>query len=330
MDDRFLNELRREPSPGFARALRERLRSAEDELPARRSRWAPALATAAGVAAVALAFTVPAVRVAAQNALDLFRVHSFEGIEIDPARLDQLRALHDQIGKDPSMMVLDQQDVIKEPGKPLDYPSADLAGNAAGLPGLKQPRGPLPNGMRFTKAQVQGEGIARLTLHADKLRKVIELLGLTDVQVPGYLDGQKITVHMPPIVSQQFDNGTTHMTLVEAHSPELGLPPGADLKQLGEIGLRILGLDADEARRVAASIDWRSTLVVPVPTSAQSFRQVEVNGQKGLFIRCEMPDSTGARHRSGAVLLWTEGDRVLGMQSNLPGEDILDLAQSLR
>ena len=228
------------------------------------------------------------------------------------------------------MMVLDQQDVIKEPGKPLDYPSADLAGNAAGLPGLKQPRGPLPNGMRFTKAQVQGEGIARLTLHADKLRKVIELLGLTDVQVPGYLDGQKITVHMPPIVSQQFDNGTTHMTLVEAHSPELGLPPGADLKQLGEIGLRILGLDADEARRVAASIDWKSTLVVPVPTSAQSFRQVEVNGQKGLFIRCEMPDSTGKRHRSGAVILWTEGDRVLGMQSNLPGEDMLDVAQSLR
>ena len=330
MDDRFLNEQRREPDPGFARALRERLRGAEDEAPARGFRLAPALATAAGIAVVVLLFTVPAVRVAAQNALDLFRVHSFEGIEIDPARLDQLRALHDQIGKDPSMMVLDQQDVIKEPGKPLDYPSADLAGNAAGLPGLKQPRGPLPNGMRFTKAQVQGEGIARHTLHAAKLRKVIELLGLTDVQVPGYLDGQKITVHMPPIVSQQFDNGTTHMTLVEAHSPELGLPPGADLKQLGEIGLRILGLDADEARRVAASIDWKSTLVVPVPTSAQSFRQVEVNGQKGLFIRCEMPDSTGARHRSGAVLLWTEGDRVLGMQSNLPGEDILDLAQSLR
>ena len=330
MDDRFLNEQRREPDPGFARALRERLRGAEDEAPARGFRLAPALATAAGIAVVVLLFTVPAVRVAAQNALDLFRVHSFEGIEIDPARLDQLRALHDQIGKDPSMMVLDQQDVIKEPGKPLDYPSADLAGNAAGLPGLKQPRGPLPNGMRFTKAQVQGEGIARLTLHADKLRKVIELLGLTDVQVPGYLDGQKITVHMPPIVSQQFDNGTTHMTLVEAHSPELGLPPGADLKQLGEIGLRILGLDADEARRVAASIDWKSTLVVPVPTSAQSFRQVEVNGQKGLFIRCEMPDSTGKRHRSGAVILWTEGDRVLGMQSNLPGEDILDLAQSLR
>ena len=329
-DDRFLNELRREPDPGFGRALRERLRGLEDEVPAGSFRFAPALATAAGIALVALLFTVPAVRVAAQNALDLFRVRSFEGIEIDPARLDQLRALHDQIGKDPSMMVLDQQQVIKEPGKPIDYPSADLAGSAAGLPGLKQLRGPLPNGMHFTKASVQGDGIARLTLHADKLRKVIELLGLTDVKVPSYLDGQTVTVHMPSIVSQQFENGTTHMTLVEAHSPEVGLPPGADLKQLGEIGLRILGLDADEARRVAAGIDWKSTLVVPVPTSAQSFRQVEVNGKKGLFIRCELPDENGKLHRSGAVLLWTEGDRVLGMQSNLPGEDILDVAQQLR
>ena len=330
MDDRFLHEQRREPEPGFARALRERLRGVEDEAPARGFRFAPMLASAAGIALVALLFTVPAVRVAAQNALDLFRVHSFAPIEIDQARLDQLRALHDQIGKDPTMMVLDQQEVIQEPGKPVDYASADLAGSAAGLPGLKQARGALPNGMRFTKATVQGEGAARLTLHADKLRKVLELLGITDVRVPGYLDGQKVTIHMPPIVSQQYENGTTHMTLVEAHSPEVGLPPGANMQELGEIGLRILGLDANEAHRVASGIDWKSTLVVPVPTSAQSFRQVEVNGQKGLFIRCEMPDENGKFHRSGAVLLWTEGDRVLGMQSNLPGEDILDLAQTLR
>jgi len=330
MDDRFLHELRREPDPGFARALRERLRGDEDEAPARGFRLVPALASAAGIALVALAFTVPAVRVAAQNALDLFRVRSFTAVEIDQSRLDQLRALHDKVGDDPSMMVLDQQEVLKEPGKPVDYPSADLAGSAAGLPGLKQPRGPLPSGMRFTKASVTGEGAARLTLHADKLRKLIELLGLTDVQVPAYLDGQKITVHMPPIVSQEYANGTSHMTLVEAHSPEVGLPPGADLKQLGEIGLRILGLDAAEARRVAASIDWKSTLVVPVPTTAESFRQVEVNGQRGLLIRCEMPDENGKRHRSGAMLMWTEGDRVLAMQSNLPSESILDVAQSLR
>jgi hypothetical protein len=330
MDDRFLHEQRREPRPGFARGLRERLRGVEDEAPARGFRFVPALASAAGIALVALAFTVPAVRVAAQNALDLFRVRSFAAIEIDEARLDQLRALHDQLGEDPAMLVLDKQEVLQEPGKPVDYPSADLAGNAAGLPGLKQPRGPLPNDMRFTKAQVTGEGAARLTVRIDKLKKVIELLGLTDVRVPDQLDGQQVTVHIPAIVQQEYASDKTRMTLVEAHSPEVGLPPGADLRQLGEIGLRILGLDAGEARKVAGSIDWKSTLIVPVPTTAESFRQVQVNGHPGLYIRCEAPDENGKRHRSGAVVMWTEGDRVLAIQSNLPGEELLDLAQTLR
>jgi hypothetical protein len=55
-----------------------------------------------------------------------------------------------------------------------------------------------------------------------------------------------------------------------------------------------------------------------------------VNGHPGLFIRCEEPDASGKRHRTGAVVMWTEGDRVLAVQSNLPGDQLLDLAQTLR
>jgi hypothetical protein len=69
---------------------------------------------------------------------------------------------------------------------------------------------------------------------------------------------------------------------------------------------------------------------VPVPTTAESFRQVHVNGHPGLFIRCEEPDANGKRHRTGAVVMWTEGDRVLAVQSDLPGDQLLDLAQTLR
>ena len=330
MDDRFLEEMRREPNAGYARALRERLRGIEDEAPARRSPLVPALASAAGIALVVLAFTVPAVRVAAQNALDLFRVRSFTAVEIDQARMDQLRALNDQMGKDPAMFVFDEPEELQKPGKPIEYPSADMAGSAAGLPGLRQPGKPLPNGMRFTTATVTGEGAARFTVRADRLRKIVELLGLSDVRVPTELDGQKLTVHMPHIVSQEFANGVSHMTLLEANSPEVALPPGADLRQLGEIGLRILGLDANEARRVAAGIDWKSTLIVPVPPTAEAFRQVSVNGHKGLLIRCEEPNEKGERRRSGAMLMWSEGDRVFGLQSNVRSEDMLDVAQSLR
>src|SRR5262249_18811017 len=111
---------------------------------------------------------------------------------------------------------------------------------------------------------------------------------------------------------------------------EVALPPGADLRQLGELGLRVLGLDPAEARRVAASVDWRSTLLVPVPASAASFRTVDVNGHKGLFIRMDGDGSDGPDGQRGAMVMWTEGERVLAVQSNLGNEDVLEVAQSLR
>lgn len=328
-DDRFLNEQRREPDPAFARTLRERLRGDEDDAPARGFRFVPALASAAGIALIALAFTVPAVRVAAQNALDLFRVRSFAAVEIDEGRMDQLMKLHDQMEADPSTALFEKQGVLKDPGKPVEYPTPELAGSAAGLPGLHTPRA-LPAGMKLEHVAVTGEGQARLVVRVERVRKLIEALGLTDVQVPTYLDGQTIAVRMPHAVTQQYGDGKRHVNLVEGTSPDVSLPPGADLRQLGEIGLRVLGLDAGEARRVAGSIDWKSTLVVPVPASAESFRQVDVNGQKGLLIRCEEPTASGGHRRSGVLLLWTEGERVLAVQSDMSSEDVLELAQSLR
>jgi len=329
MEDRFLHEQRREPDPGFSRALRERLRDIEDQASVPRYRLLPALASALAVALVALAFTIPAVRVGAQNALDLFRVRSFAAVEVDESRLEALRKLNEQAQDDPAMMVFDKPEVLKDPGKAVEYASVALAGAAAGMPDVKKP-GALPAGLQLSQVMAKGAGEARLTVRAERLRHVIEALGLTDVQVPAGLDGQQITVHIPPVVTQSYTNGDQRLSLVEARSPEVTLPPGADLEKLGEIGLRVLGLDQDEAHRVAASMDWRSTLIVPVPATAAAFRQVEVNGHRGLLIRCEAPNKEGQRRRSGVVVLWTDGERVRAVESNLPGEDVLDIAQSLR
>ncbi len=330
MDDRFLHDQRREPGPGYGRALRERLRGLDEAPEPRGFRLHPAFATALAAGVVAVAFTFPAVRAAAQNALDLFRVRSFTAVEFDESRMEQLKQLHDQTGKGPAMLVFDKQEVLQEPGPPVDYPSADLAASAAGLPGLRQPAS-LPGGLKFEKAVATGQGAARLTVNTERLRQVLEALSIRDVQVPQGLDGQSITVHMPASVTQRFVNGKRRLTVMEAMSPEVTLPPGADLRQLGELGLRVLGLDAKEARRMAASIDWRSTLLVPVPASAASFRTVDVNGHKGLLIRAnpERPGESGKRDHV-TMVMWTEGDRVLAVQGNVSDEEVLVLAHSLR
>lgn len=330
MNDSFLNEQRREPDPAFARSLREQLRTLEDE-PVRGWRWRPALAWAAGVAVVVASFSLPAVRVAAQNALDLFRVRSFAAVEIEESRIEKLKQLHDANEADPSTLMFEKPEVLQDPGKPQEYPSADLAGSAAGLPGLLKPAA-LPAGLRFETAAVTGRGEARFTVQVAKVRHLLDLLDIHDVQVPQIVDGQSVTVHMPPSVVQRYVNGGRKLTIIEGMSPEVTLPPGADLQQLGEIGLRVLGLDASEAHRMAAGIDWRSTLLVPVPANASTFRQVDVNGHRGLMIRMSRP-SGGVDHkgesREGGMVLWTDGDRVLAVQSNLPNADILEVAQNL-
>ncbi len=328
MDDKFLHDQRREPAPGYARSLRERLRQVEDA-PATRFNGQPVLAAAAAIAVGVLLFTVPAVRVVAQNALDLFRVRTFAAVEVDPARMEKLKSLKDD--ENGSMQLFDRDESPQEPGKPVEYPSADLAASAAGLPGLRKLT-TMPAGMSFEKALVTGTGDVRLTMRTEKLQHVLDALGITDVRVPSQMDGQKLTVHMPHSVIQKYKSAQHELTVIEANSPEVALPPGADMRQMGEIGLRVLGLDASEARRLADSIDWRSTMLVPVPMNAATFRQVDVNGHRGLFVRMnrEMGKDGEVTRRGGAMVMWTEGARVLAVQGDLGEEDVLEAAQSMR
>jgi hypothetical protein len=116
--------------------------------------------------------------------------------------------------------------------------------------------------------------------------------------------------------------------LVQARSPEVSVPAGWDVERLAEIGLRVLGLDTGEARRIARSTDWRSTLLVPVPMNASTFRQVTVHGQAGLLITTSTRGEDG-RRREGTMLMWTEGERVFCLQGNLSGPDLMQMAESV-
>jgi hypothetical protein len=325
MDDKFLHELRREPRPEFARALRARLDQQSEPAPARFRFLRPAFGAAAALAAVALLFAFPAVRASAQAFLDMFRVRNFTAVPFDESRMERLKSLK----QDNAMLVFDKQDVVHDPGAPQVVTDAAAAGSLAGM--IVRVPGVLPRGLAADTVAVEGAGEVRLTVHADRLRSVLDALGLSDVQVPPALDGQTLTVRTSPAVVQRFRNDWREAHLIQAKSPEVSLPTGVDLAQLGEIGLRILGLDPAEARRMASTIDWTSTLVVPVPANASSFREVTVHGQRGLLVTTSAePTATSNRRRAGAVVMWTEGDRVFALAGNLDSMDLMQMAESVR
>lgn len=321
MDDRFLNELRAEPRPEFARALRRRL-EAQERPEASRRRLAPALAAAAAVAVVVALFAFPSVRASAQAMLDLFRVRTFAAVELDESRVEQLRAL----GGEGPMLVFDRHEV-RDAGPARPYPSIEAASAAAGIE-VRRPTF-LPGGMSPESVFVEGAGEARLSVNAARLRDVLTRLDLRDVEVPEGIDGRIIEVRKAPIVIQTFGSERHEAGLVQGPSPEVSVPAGLDVVRLAEVGLRVLGLDAGEARRVARSTDWRGTLLVPVPLNASTFRQVTVHGQPGLLVTRATRSSQG-RKREGTLVLWTEGGRVYGLKSTLGPGDALQVAESVR
>ncbi|MBI1797305.1 MAG: hypothetical protein HY076_02050 [Candidatus Eisenbacteria bacterium] len=322
MDDRFLESYARDPRAEFAGSLRRRL-AESDAAPRRGFAWRPALAGATALATVIALFAFPSVRAFAQSVLDLFRVRSFVAVSFDPERLEKLRAMK----QDNTMVVFDRKEVLQDPGKPTIEPSAGAASALVGF-NVASPTY-LPGGLVADTVAVTGEGRARLGITTSRLRDLLAQLDLRDVEVPANLDGKDLSLHMYPVVSESYRHGERRMQLVQSRSPDIALPSGVDLARLGEMGLRILGLDAGEARRVARSIDWRSTLVVPVPLNASSFRPVTVRGNSGLLVTLA-ESSYGRRQRAGTVVLWTEGDRVFALDGTLSPPDMMQVAESVR
>jgi hypothetical protein len=319
MEEDFLFALRQTPNPAFAERLRGQLR--QQPPPAGRVRHWPVrrLLVAASVTGLAIAsFTIPAVRASAESFLSMFRVVNFVAVSVDPSRLDALAAQQLDIRQ----LIGEHVQVIEDPGQPLPMTSLDQMSATAGFE-LRQPQW-LPADTRIVEMAVSGEGAARVTADAHRLQQMMDALGITDLTVPANVDGQVMTVRVPPIAMIRYEHGRRHSRLFQSRPPEVTMPTGIDLSVLGEIGLRILGLSAGDAHQFARSIDWQTTLVVPLPPNARSIKQIDINGHSGIAIDYQPPNEAYTR-----MILWSTGNRVFVLVSVQSAEDTMAMATSI-
>lgn len=260
---------------------------------------------------------VPSTRASAQAFLDLFRVVNVAAV---PVNVDRLKQLSER-GLDIETLIGSQVQVLADPGPPQVFNSPADAAAAAGLT-LRTPT-VLPPGLVLVRTELRGERAAQVKADSSKLRDVLDALGITDVSPPAELDGQTATIRVPPMVRTVYANGGQEMSFFQARSPEMTLPPGIDLPPLAEIGLRIAGLGSGEAHTLANAIDWRSTLLVPIPAAASTFRQVDVAGGRGLFVE-------PTTRRGPRAILWASGNMMFAMTGNINNQTLLQIARSVQ
>lgn len=323
-DPPFLDALRRPPDPEFAERLRAKLR----QQPLRRARSArhPLLKVAAGLAVAAgvgFALTLPAIRARANSFLALFREVSFVAVPVAPGE-----ALERKNGIDIPNLIGDRVQVLEEHAA-VSVVSREAASASAGF--QVQMPGVLPAGTVLTQITVTGRHVVRVTADTTRLRQLLDALGLRDVAVPEDIDGETAMITVPPMVATEFVEGERRAMFLQGPIPEVLMPQGVDLAQLGEIGLRILGLPANDAREFAKKVDWHTTLVVPVPPMATRFRQVIVGSSQGVEIEGPIIDpETRVEKGNWNLLLWSTGGRVYGIRSTMRFTDILAMANSLQ
>jgi hypothetical protein len=114
------------------------------------------------------------------------------------------------------------------------------------------------------------------------------------------------------------------MILAEIPSPVVSAPSNVNIAQLAQIGLEFTGMTREQAAAFTKSVDWTTTLVVPIPKNAAKYEQVQVDGVTGTLIQRPADDAPQF------VLIWVKNGIVYSIGGlGVNSQQAMDMANSL-
>lgn len=289
---------------------------------AQSSFWAGRRTWLAGVAALVAVVSLlafPPLRAAADQLLSVFRAQK---IVFMPVSQDRLKQIQDLNLKGGALFVGEPQATNHTP--PRAVASADEAAAAAGY-AIAQPS-QLPSAPTSTEFKVMASNKLQFQVNLATVRQALDLLDIRDVSIPDELGAQPITVETQPFVATHYTGANYDLTLNQSMSPNVTLPDGVDLAQLGKAALRVLGMSPDQAEVASRQINWSNTLLFPFPSDANNIRQLTVGGEPALLI------ASGPRRANHWQLYWQRGERMYvlsGTVSNMQEEEMIALLSSM-
>lgn len=262
--------------------------------------WRPWAAWAAGIAVVALLLALPPVRAAADQLLSVFRVQNVVFVPINSERMQQL----EQLDFDEDTLFIASPKQTGGAAEPRAVASLDEAAAVAGFTPAVPALSDTPVSVSYT---VSDQSTFEFQVNVESARELLRLAGVNDVTLPDALGAAPIVAELSPVVASEYTGANYELTLVQGMSPEVTLPEGVALDQLGIAALRLLGMDPQQAAALSAQIDWSTTLVFPFPADISNLRQVSVGGAPGLLVSS---DNNYDRYHQ---IYWQRGDRFYVM-----------------
>jgi hypothetical protein len=284
--------------------------------------WRRRAFVGASVLAVLLVFfSFAPVRQAAADFLGIFRVRKFAVIPIDPLQAQRLEDLLNQYGE----TVFGEPTILREEGEPITVEDASSASGLAGF-NVRSP-GQLPEGSALREIAVQSGPAMKFDIQMAMVRMLAEAAGLQDVVLPD-VETATIEIDVPQVVKQEYLSPSGSFTISQMPSPQASIPDGIDPVIFAELGLQLLGMSAADAQEIARSVDWTSTVVIPMPTDVGESSEITVDGVSGLLL-----EERNSRGSSGGdrMILWERDGIVYAVEGRrIDSRSLLLVADSLQ
>lgn len=289
----------------------------------------PAFAGLLIMAAVLISLAFPPVRAFASDVLALFRVDQVQVVTYDPAYMQQF--LNNTENSRGEFEAFFKENITET--RQGTYQLVDTKADAEALAGFL-PR--LPQLDQATIGIEPGSEIV-MTMDTTLVNTMLTELGYESYTLSADFDGKKVNVHVP--VSVVYSSGNCSMptdasdpddqsnldciTLIQMRTPQADAPEGLDIARLGEALFQIMGMTQTEAKELSQSIDWSTTLVLPLPLGGSvQYQDVIVDGVQGSYII--------DGESSLQTLIWSKNGMLYAINATQPGLDILALANSLQ
>ena len=312
-------------------------------------RWRPVWGLGVVALVITILVSVAPVRSWAQRMLAMLRVQKIQVVSIDPTTLMSGSELDSTPHKLIDQFVSDSLVVTVDPGRPEVVSSVTKASQLVGYPvrTIESLGGP-------SSVEINGESAFQMTINRDRIVTLLDEIGRSDIQIPESVNGALIAVHIPKIVISVYGDcpvrrrytsanrsqvealaerkmermGRVQETnctyLIQAPSPTVSVPPDFRISEIAEAALELAGMSPPEARSFCQTVDWSSTLVVPLPRNSTSYQTVTVDGVEGTLISSTL--SQGNRYS----LLWIKDGMIHSLAGHGSASDALTLAASLR
>ena len=281
---------------------------------------------------------VAPIRSWAEQLLSIFRVEHFTVLEINAANM---KGTQDSQVLNQAVSRIMSNDVSVTQARQVPRLIADT-GTATKLTGfpVRLLADQTPSALFFES----GEG-AQMRLDRDRLQSILDEAGRGDLQIPDSVDGAIVGIRIPAGIlalygdcgnraariqghvqanGQVEEGDATCVSLLELPSPEVSAPQQLNPGPIAQVALQFFGMSPNDAANFTQTVDWTTTLVLPVARGESAFERLPVNGNEGVLLR-----GKGPRSSAGYTLMWVDNGIVYCLNGTGDDTTALSVASQL-